>query len=258
MIKKLTFAGTLATLALLAQGPPMRGGWHEGPMGFGGPGMGAPVTGAPYSATEVVQSQQTLANGSQISSQETSTVYRDSQGRTRTERTMPASPDGTRPARNEVTIFDPVAGTISHLDSAKKTYVQMAIRQHNAAGAPAAASHARRGAEPGQTETLAAQAINGLPSTGTRHTMAIPAGKIGNSAEIDVVRETWISQDLKVPVMIKTNDPRFGTRTMQLTNVVRSEPDAALFQIPAGYSLQAGHEGGPGRGHGGPPPSLQQ
>jgi len=256
MIKKLTFASTLASIALLAQGPPMHGGWHEGPMGFGGHGMGTPVTGAPYSATEVVQSQQTLANGSQISRQETTNVYRDSQGRTRTERTMPASPDGTRPARTEVTIFDPVAGTISHLDSVKKTYSQMAIHQPNTA-ASSAASHVRRGAEPGQTETLAAQTINGLPSTGTRHTMAIPAGKIGNNAEIDVVRETWVSQDLKVPVMIKTTDPRFGTTTMQLTNVVRSEPDASLFQIPSGYTLQAEH----GRGHGGPggpPPSLQQ
>jgi len=48
---------------------------------------------------------------------------------------------------------------------------------------------------------------------------------------------------------------------MQLTNVVRSEPDATLFQIPAGYALQAGHGVGSGHGRGGPggpPPSLQQ
>jgi hypothetical protein len=254
MIKKLTVVSALATIALLAQGPPMHGGWHEGPMGFGGPGSRTPVTGVPYSATEVVQSQQTLANGSQISRQETTNVSRDSEGRTRTERTVPASPDGARPARTEVMIFDPVAGHIYHLDTVKKTYSQMAIRpQTNRGAGAAAAPHARHEAS-GQTETLAVQSINGLSATGSRHTQTIPAGAIGNSAAIDVVRESWVSPDLKVPVMIKTSDPRFGTSTMQLTNVVRNEPDAALFQIPAGYTLEAGRGPGPGgRGHGGPP-----
>jgi len=261
MIKKLTLASALASIALLAQGPPpMRGGMHEGPMGFGGGfGMRTPVTGAPYSGTEVVQTQQTLANGSQISRQDTTKVSRDSQGRTRTERTIPAPPDAaTQAARTEITIFDPVAGYIYRLNTQKQTYSQMAIKQHGAHPAGAIdAARARHGANPGQTETLAAQSINGLTATGTRHTQSIPAGTIGNTAALDVVRESWISQDLKVPVMIKTSDPRFGTTTMQLTNVVRSEPDAALFQIPAGYTLQAGTAGrGPGRGHG-PPPANQ-
>jgi hypothetical protein len=41
--------------------------------------------------------------------------------------------------------------------------------------------------------------------------------------------------------MIKTSDPRFGTTVTQLTNVVRSEPDAALFQTPADYTVSKGH-----------------
>jgi hypothetical protein len=40
--------------------------------------------------------------------------------------------------------------------------------------------------------------------------------------------------------MVKTSDPRFGTTTMQLTNVVRAEPDATLFQVPAGYTVTQG------------------
>lgn len=259
MIDKLTFAGALASIALLAQGPPMRG-MHEGPMGFGGPGMGPVVTGVPYSGTEVVQTQQTLADGNRINRQDNNKVSRDSQGRTRMERTMPAAPDvAAQSTRTEILIFDPVAGYMFHLDPQKQTYSQMAIKQHLAPAAGSYAVRAHHAGNAGQMETLPAQAINGVTATGTRHTQTIPAGAIGNTAAIDVVRERWISQDLKVPVMIKTSDPRFGTTTMQLTNVVRSEPDAALFQIPAGYTLQAGPAGhGPGgRAHGHGPASQE-
>ena len=32
-------------------------------------------------------------------------------------------------------------------------------------------------------------------------------------------------------------DPRFGTTTYQLTNIVQGEPASTLFQIPADYTL---------------------
>ena len=54
--------------------------------------------------------------------------------------------------------------------------------------------------------------------------------------------------DLKVPVMVKTTDPRFGTSQTQLTNIVRAEPDPSLFQVPAGYTVtkeRGGMRGGP-------------
>jgi hypothetical protein len=60
------------------------------------------------------------------------------------------------------------------------------------------------------------------------------------------VRETWISTDLKVPVMVRISDPRSGTTTTQLTNVNRTEPDPSLFQAPADYKVVKG-----GRGPGG-------
>jgi len=47
-------------------------------------------------------------------------------------------------------------------------------------------------------------------------------------------------------VMVKTSDPRTGTTITQLTNITRSEPDPALFQVPADYTLAKG-----GRGPGG-------
>jgi hypothetical protein len=38
-------------------------------------------------------------------------------------------------------------------------------------------------------------------------------------------------------ILSKRSDPRFGESTYQVTNIVRSEPDAALFQIPPDYTI---------------------
>jgi hypothetical protein len=96
--------------------------------------------------------------------------------------------------------------------------------------------------------SLGTQVINGVSATGTQLTETIPAGAIGNAQAIQVVRITWISTDLKVPVEIKTTDPRFGNTDMELTNVAQTEPSASLFVVPAGYTIQQGG----GRGPGGP------
>jgi hypothetical protein len=107
-------------------------------------------------------------------------------------------------------------------------------------------------------EALAAQSMNGVIASGTRITHTIPAGEIGNSAALETVHETWMSDDLKVPVRTKMTDPRTGTSTMELTTLLRGEPDAALFTVPADYTVKKG-PGGPGRGPraGGPPPRKQ-
>lgn len=93
------------------------------------------------------------------------------------------------------------------------------------------------------TEDLGTQTINGMIATGKRITHTIPAGTMGNALPIQSVRETWMAADLKVPVMVKTTDPRFGTRVTQLTQINRGEPDATLFQVPAGYTIQHGPGG---------------
>jgi hypothetical protein len=98
-----------------------------------------------------------------------------------------------------------------------------------------------------------------VSASGTRITHTIPAGTIGNSAAIETVHETWMADDLKVPVRTKVTDPRNGTRTMELTNLLRGEPDAALFTAPSDYTVKKA-PGGPGRGArgGGPIPMRKQ
>jgi hypothetical protein len=238
-MKKLTmvFAALLAAAVALPAQQRFQGGRGGPGGGFGmmsaWPGSRTPVTGAPYSGVQTTQMQQPLVDGNQISRQEQSKVYRDAQGRVRMEHTF-TNPAGQ--AKTSITIFDPVGGFSYFLNPDAKTAVKMPIPAPGNATAEGKTGHGPREGQ-AQTEDLGTQTIGGLAATGTRVTMTIPAGKMGNQQAIQVVRETWISTALKVPVSIKRTDPRFGTTTTQLTNVVQAEPDASLFQVPADYAV---------------------
>ena len=93
---------------------------------------------------------------------------------------------------------------------------------------------------PGETpvvETLGTQFMEGVAVEGTKTTLTIPAGQIGNDLPINVVSERWFSPDLKVLVMSRQSDPRFGETTYRLTNINRSEPSPQLFEIPADFTV---------------------
>jgi hypothetical protein len=51
------------------------------------------------------------------------------------------------------------------------------------------------------------------------------------------VTESWHSPDLKVTALSKNSDPRMGEFGMRLQNIDRTEPDPALFRVPAGYQI---------------------
>lgn len=230
---------TLSTLGLLAcslpaQAPPQRDGGfgHRFGMMSMGPGSRTPVTGAPYSAVQTTESRQILADGNQIVRQDQAKVYRDSQGRVRTER----SGRGAE-ASAVIAIFDPVAGFVYMLRPATMTAVRNPVHVPGSVESSGGPHSKWNEASDVQTEDLGAQVINGFAATGTRTTRTIPAGAIGNQQAMQIVREAWVSTDLKVPLLIKSSDPRFGSTVMQLTNIVRSEPDASLFQVPAGYTV---------------------
>ena len=60
-----------------------------------------------------------------------------------------------------------------------------------------------------------------------------------NGKPIVVTDEYWYSDDLRINLMIKHNDPRTGSATLTVTQVERTEPDRAMFEIPANYKRAA-------------------
>ncbi|MGD0298728.1 MAG: hypothetical protein ABSE86_16615 [Bryobacteraceae bacterium] len=94
-----------------------------------------------------------------------------------------------------------------------------------------------------RTEDLGIQVIEGVNAQGVRSTRTITTGEIGNEKPIEIVTEVWTSPDLKTIVMSKRTDPRSGEQTFRLTNITRSEPDPALFTVPADFkTVEAGKD----------------
>jgi hypothetical protein len=233
---------------------------------------GKTVTGAPYSAQIVTESVQPFADGNAITHTSTSSVWRDSQGRTRREQNInvigPSQASGA--AIQFITIDDPVAGVHYTLNPNKMIATQLSTSgtMSGAAGevlpkkiipsdgsnvsvtyfssGDGAVGAGGRGGNitvvPGQvsptnvtTESLGADTMQGLSVLGTRVTRTIPAGQIGNAQPILIITDKWYSQDLQIEVKTVHSDPRTGTTTTTVTNLSRNEPNPSLFTVPPGY-----------------------
>jgi len=89
-------------------------------------------------------------------------------------------------------------------------------------------------------ESLGKQSFDGVEAEGTRTTVTIPAGAVGNERAILITSERWYSAELQMVVMTKHTDPRFGETSYRLTNITRAEPDRSLFEVPAGFTITPG------------------
>lgn len=89
------------------------------------------------------------------------------------------------------------------------------------------------------TEQLGSKIIEGVGAEGKRTTITISAGEIGNEQPIVITNEVWYSPELQTIVYSKRDDPMAGTTIFKLTNIVRAEPDAALFQVPTDYKVES-------------------
>jgi hypothetical protein len=199
------------------------------------------VTGEPYSAVRTTTFTQTLADGTTISRATTTKEARDSGGRVYRETQI--APTGS-PARTLYTVFDPVNRTRTswRSDTKQASITQLpnigGRGQWHAArgGAPSPAFQNRRGPAPA-VEQLGTKTIEGIDATGTRSTVTFPVGAFGNSRPVTVTHERWVAADLGITVLETDSDPRTGVRTAALSNIQRTEPDAALFHAPEGYAV---------------------
>lgn len=206
--------------------------------------LNQPVLNRPFSAAATVHMTHTLEDGIHINQTTTAVMYRDAQGRQRTES------DGF------INIVDPVAQMGMTLNPARHTAVKRSVAGYVIAPEKlytqsySQAMRQKAGKAPADvaTENLGVQTINGVLCYGGRETITIPVGAIGNDREIKPVKETWTSTELHILVRSVDSDPRFGTSTYELTNIVQAAPDPALFRmdVPSGYT-ESRQQGVPGQ-----------
>jgi hypothetical protein len=208
------------------------------------------VRDAPYSGQRTIESAQTLQDGTAITrTRPQERLFRDSAGRTRTERVIPRAPLQSNPGITLVEINDPVAECRYIVDSYNKVAhrvkaIAVEVRPvppSNPGGSRGTAAPPAAAPVPGRpqlsTQSLGTQLMEGLLVEGTRATTTYPAGWQGNDRPIVATSETWFSTELRETVLIKTLDPRNGEDVTRLTDISRLEPDLTLFQIPPDYQI---------------------
>lgn len=87
-------------------------------------------------------------------------------------------------------------------------------------------------------EELGLRTIEGVSAKGRRTKLTIAAGEVGNDRPIEVVTETWYSDELQAVVLMKHSDPRTGETVTRLENVKLGEPARHLFEVPADYKVE--------------------
>ena len=263
--------------------------------------LGPPVTGAPYSAEAVTSSVRLLGDGTRIENTHQTKLYRDSEGRTRQEQSLPILAglvSGDSEPELRISIGDPVREKSILLNPTDKSAVELPLPPRPplpplpAGVAPAAAEtitfttttdgvdatlaplevgelsvagavvpspppppppigpradFIRRAGRTGLavaipdnvvSQDLGAQQIQGVVAKGTRRTITIPQGRIGNDRDIVSTTEEWFSDELKLVLKRVTKDPQIGEITYELKHLSRAEPDPALFQVPSDYTVR--------------------
>jgi len=278
------FAATV--LCALAGAASAQVGSKPGPDGAAS-APAAGVKNAPFSAVVVTQYDRALDNSGHIHRETHGRIFRDSQGRMRTESDMPsAQPSAEKYER--ITINDPVqqliinlnphshVATVYHfgevgpiapvtakaptpqpegMSPSPKSTVQVGATPPSHMGTGAITGAPQPGRSSGtrtskmgatistspvdtKTVSLGTRNIEGVTVVGTRTTRTLDADLMGTDKPVVSVSETWFSPDLNATILTESDDGQGGHSTMKLVNVVRAEPDAQLFRIPADYSVK--------------------
>ncbi len=205
--------------------------------------QGRAITGAPYSGEQVSEHVQTLVDGTHITQQQNrEKMYRDSQGRTRTERSLMGGMQDNKSGQFVmVEIRDPVSSSYYVIDDQNRVAHRFAMEappaRQRAPMTPAQTEAMAKARAENSTEKLGPENIEGVAAEGNKTTRTIPIGEAGNDRPIVTTSETWFSSELKVMVLSKFSDPRNGDQTTRLTNISQAEPDASLFMPPSGYTV---------------------
>jgi hypothetical protein len=208
--------------------------------------LAEPVYGQPYSAVQVHTIVRTLADGTKITHDGHHNVARDSQGRVRVEVRMAVGQNG-QPDTVMVYVVDPVAHTLTTWRTgplANKVATEVKFPEEKRLPVKPEVIRVEDGRPQPvvTTENLGTDTIDGLPVEVVKTTTVVPAGRSHNDAPITKTVEKWTSVDLKLVMKEEWTDPRMGVRTISLENFSRSEPDAALFRVPAGYQVKQAKE----------------
>jgi len=201
------------------------------------------VKNAPFSAETVREESKRLFDGTLVKNQSVGAIYRDGEGRVRQEQPFeriggfPITATDGSPIRL-IQIIDFTSGNSFSLNTATKKFSRIPTLQSSPLTSREEPKEAKK-------ESLGKQTIEGVTAEGTRTTIEILAGQIGNDKPVYVITEKWFSPELQMVVLSKHTDPFIGEVTFRLVKIKLGEPPAELFKVPADYQLLEGDRNRP-------------
>lgn len=196
-----------------------------------------PVPNSPFSAVVDIERTIVRNDGSIMQLKSTHNVARDSHGRIHNElrALIPISSTDT-PALMRIHLYDPQTRISTEINVPKRTFWTTTLDHPPATEPPSIRFAAPDGNAPPneftQQEDLGIRDFEGVVAHGIRQTQTVA----DNGKQFVITDEYWYSEELRVNLLIKHSDPRKGTTTMAVTQITRTEPDPAVFEIPEGYT----------------------
>jgi hypothetical protein len=203
-----------------------------------------PVLGLPFTADQTVRTVRHLANGMPVTREIKGRLARTADGVERFEGTIPSTdPDHPDPTtmvylidrgKHMATLLNSrlMTATVTQLPTDATVSVNFLALQQ-----PTGQDRAIKPQDPTTTD-LGHRTLDQMDLVGKRVTATIPAGKVGNDQPLPVTTDVWVAPQLHLVVNEIEKNPLTGERTYELTNIRSEEPDPALFQIPAGYTVK--------------------
>jgi hypothetical protein len=219
-------------IAQLAQPQrPLDGGTREVLVGILIPS----IPNAPFSAIVNTEWTRPLSDGSSVTTRNHRSVARDRAGRIFQERRLLVPEDGKHESVvTKIEISDPVSHKL-YICVPSEHVCQLEF--FNAPTFAASAGSNKSGSTPSTNssgrEDLGPQTISGLETEGTLEEQLIVPGVLGNDQPLKLTSEYWYSPQLGINLISKRQDPRFGTQSFVLSDIVVGEPDSNLFRLPS-------------------------
>jgi hypothetical protein len=199
-----------------------------------------PIPANPFTGTVNVERSFVQKDGQIVKLKTVREIGRDSRGRIFNEmRTLVPAASNQSPEVVGVHIYDPETRASIMVNDRLHTFRKGTVNRPPEAVPPSflSASSGLNTLPQNQftkEEDLGNKVIEGLPVLGVRQSQTIPSENGGKG--VVITDEYWYSEDLRINLVLKHNDPRTGGVIMTVTGIKRSDPDPARFEIPAGYT----------------------
>jgi len=193
----------------------------------------SPIPSSPLTAIVEVDQTRIQRDGTRVSVKVLETIARDSHGRMYRDAWRHDAVG--KPMLVTVDLYDPATATYTIVDPLFKRYWIGKLERQPAIMGDGFFYDPRDDGTPKSQfehgEDLGVQTREGLP---VHHVREIDPVK--NSIENKVVtKEYWYSDDLRMNLASRLNDPQAVIQTITVAYLTPKEPDAAIYKIPPGY-----------------------